>query len=186
MVWRKLEDGNRKAYAGALHKFLRYSMTNGFLSPRDALKGRMLQVARDGQYESPVKALLSGPRLAEKMSIIPVIVALADWLFAESLERVRHRETHGTSDGVKGTSFAGLQRERTRGSGRSLGAWEWSSYRSQTDYTSEKRGQYPRLEMVSSALWGRSRGVDNMNRTLGHGHRVGCGSSRRNVKNEVW
>ena len=58
-VWRKLEDGTRKAYAGAMYKFLRYSRINGFLSTREALKGRMLQAARDGQYESPVKALLS-------------------------------------------------------------------------------------------------------------------------------
>ena len=42
----------------------------------------MLQVARDGQYQSPVKALLSRLRLAEKMSIIPAIVVPADWLFA--------------------------------------------------------------------------------------------------------
>ena len=46
----------------------------------------MLHVARDGQYESPVKALLSGRRVA---SIIPAIVVPADWLFAESLERLR-------------------------------------------------------------------------------------------------
>ena len=83
IVWRKLEDGTRKAYARALYKFLRCTRNNGFLSPREALTRRMLQVARDGQYES-----LSGLRLAEKMSIIPAIVVLADWLFAESLERL--------------------------------------------------------------------------------------------------
>ena len=88
-VWRKLEDGTRKAYAGALYKFLRYSRINGFMAPREALKGRMLHVARDGQYESPFKALLSGLRLAEKMAIIPTIVVPADWMFAESLERLR-------------------------------------------------------------------------------------------------
>ena len=30
------------------------------MAPREVLKGRMLQVARDGQYESPIKALMSG------------------------------------------------------------------------------------------------------------------------------
>ena len=88
-VWRKLEDGPTKAYTRAPYKFLRYSRINGFLSPREALKGRMLQVARDGQYELPIEALLSGLRLAEKMSIIPAIVAPPDWLFAESLEKLQ-------------------------------------------------------------------------------------------------
>ena len=72
-MWRKLEDGTRKAYAGALYKFLRYSRINGFLSPFEALQGRLLQPARDGHYESPLKALLSGLRLTEKMPIIPAI-----------------------------------------------------------------------------------------------------------------
>ena len=58
------------------------------MAPREALKGRMLQVARDGLYESPIKALLSGVRLAEKMAIIPAIVVPADWMFAGSLERL--------------------------------------------------------------------------------------------------
>ena len=57
--------------------------------PREALNGRMLQVARDGQCESPIKALLSGLRLAEKMAIMPAIVVPAEWMFAESLERLR-------------------------------------------------------------------------------------------------
>ena len=49
----------------------------------------MLVKAKDGQYESPIKALLSGLRLAEKMAIIPAIVVQADGMFAESLERLR-------------------------------------------------------------------------------------------------
>ena len=77
-VWRKLEDGTRKAYVGALHKYLRYSRINGFMAPREALKGRMLQVARDDQYESPIKAQLPGLRPAEKMAVIPAIVVPAD------------------------------------------------------------------------------------------------------------
>ena len=72
-----------------LYKFLRYNKINGFLSLSEELQGRILQVAKDGQYESPVEALLSGLRLAEKMSIIPAIVVPADWLFAMSLERLR-------------------------------------------------------------------------------------------------
>ena len=56
-IWHKVEDGTRKAYAGALWKYLWYSKINGYMAPREALKGRMLQVARDGQYESPIKAL---------------------------------------------------------------------------------------------------------------------------------
>ena len=37
----------------------------------------MLKMAKDGWYESPVKALMSGLRPAEKMSIIPAIVTPA-------------------------------------------------------------------------------------------------------------
>ena len=59
------------------------------MAPRKALKGRMLQVATPGQYESPIKALLSGLRLAEKMAIIPTIVVPADWMFAAPLGRLR-------------------------------------------------------------------------------------------------
>ena len=59
-TWRKLEDGPRKASAGAMYKFLRYHRVDGLLSLCEALNGRMLHVAQDGQYESPVKAL---PRL---------------------------------------------------------------------------------------------------------------------------
>ena len=73
-AWRKLEDVTGKAYAGALHNFLRYNRINGFMAPREALKGRMLQVARDGEHESPIKALLSGLRVAEKMAVIQAIV----------------------------------------------------------------------------------------------------------------
>ena len=46
-------------------------------------------MATDGQYESPIKALLSGLRLVEKMSIIPAMVVPADWMFAKSLERLQ-------------------------------------------------------------------------------------------------
>ena len=84
-IRRKLEDGTRKVYAGALYKYLRYSRINGFMPQGEAFKGRMLQVARDGQYESPIKALLLGLRLAEKMAIIPTIVVPVDWMFAQSL-----------------------------------------------------------------------------------------------------
>ena len=88
-LWRKMEDGTRKAYTGTQYKFLRYGRINGFLSPREALKRRMLQVAKDGQYESPGKAILSGLRLAEKMSFIAAIVVPTDWPFAERLDRLR-------------------------------------------------------------------------------------------------
>ena len=47
IVWGKLEDCTRKAYPGALYRFLRYRV-HAFLSPREELKGRMLQAARDG------------------------------------------------------------------------------------------------------------------------------------------
>ena len=77
-MWRKLEDGTRMAYARALYKFLWFSRINGFMAPGEALKGRTLQVARDDQYESPIKGPLSGLRLAEKMAIIPTIVVPAD------------------------------------------------------------------------------------------------------------
>ena len=80
----------------------------------------MLQVARDGPYESPVKTLLSGLRLAEKMSIILVIVVQWTRCLLRHWRGSGCQETRGTSDGLKGTSFAGLQRERTRGGGRAL------------------------------------------------------------------
>ena len=59
------------------------------MAPGEALKGRMLKVARDGQCESPIKALLSGLRLAEKVAIIQAILVPADWIFAESGERLK-------------------------------------------------------------------------------------------------
>ena len=88
-IWHKLEVGTGKAYAGALYKYLRYSRINGLVAPREAIKGRMLQLARDIRYELPIKVLLSGLRLAEKMAIIPATVVPADWMFADSLVRLR-------------------------------------------------------------------------------------------------
>ena len=49
----------------------------------------MLQVARDGQYETHVKVLSSRLCLAEKMAVISPVVAPAVWFFAGSLERLR-------------------------------------------------------------------------------------------------
>ena len=88
-VWQKLDDGTRRAYTGAQYKFLPFSRIDRFLSPCEALMSGLLQVARDGKYETPVKVLLFGLRLAQKMAIIPAIVAPADWLFAGSLERLK-------------------------------------------------------------------------------------------------
>ena len=98
-VWRKLEDGTRKAYAGALYKYLRYSRINGFMAPREALKGRMLQVASDSQYESLIKALLSGLRLAEKMAIIPTIWSSKQWWLAWLRKELRELAAEARTDG---------------------------------------------------------------------------------------
>ena len=43
------------------------------MAPREVLKGRMLQVARDGQYESPIKALPSG------LPHVPPVPSIEHW-----------------------------------------------------------------------------------------------------------
>ena len=113
-VWHKLEADTRKAYAGALYKFLRYSKINGFMGPREALKDRMLQVVRDGQYESPIKALLSRLRLA---AIIPAIVVPADRMFAEWLERLRISRNPRNIRWAKGDVICKIAKRKD--------TWEW-------------------------------------------------------------
>ena len=51
---------------------------NGFLSPSEALRERLLQVTRDGQYETPFKLLQSGLTVAKKMAITSLTVVPAD------------------------------------------------------------------------------------------------------------
>ena len=77
----------------------------------------MLQVDRDGQYESPVKALLSGLRLAEKMSIIPVIAVPADCLFAKTLERLRISRNPRNIRWAEGDIICRIAKRRD--------TWEW-------------------------------------------------------------
>ena len=157
------------------------------MAPREALKGRMLEVARDGQYESPIKALLSGLRLAEKMAIIPAIVEVADWMFAESPERLWISRNPRNIRWVEGDIICRIAKRKD--------TWEWReleclglavTYRSRTCCASGNPGQSHPLEMANFASWERSRGVVNMTRTSDHGRRGGCGSSRKNVINVGW
>ena len=106
-----------RGYCTSIYKYLRYSGINGFMAPREALKGRMLQVAKDGRYESPMKALLFGLRLAEKMAIIPAIKVLAEWMFAESLVRVRISRNLRNIRWVEGDIIRRITKRKER--------WEW-------------------------------------------------------------
>ena len=89
VLWGRLEPGTRLGYVAALRQFLRYSPVHGWLSPREALEGRLLEIARDGYFEGPVKKVLSGVRMAEKAGVIWSLVRGSDWIFAKSLEKLR-------------------------------------------------------------------------------------------------
>ena len=51
VLWGRLEPGTRLGYVAALRQFLRYSRVHGWFSPREALEGRLLEIARDGYFE---------------------------------------------------------------------------------------------------------------------------------------
>ena len=185
-LWRKPKDGTRKGCAGALYKFLRYSRINSFLAPHEALKGRMLQVARDGQYESPVKALLSKLHLAEKMSIIPAIVVPADWLFAEPVERLRILRNPRNIRWAEGDIICKITKRKATWEWKELECLGMAACHSRTCCASAKRGRCPHQAMASFASRGRGHRVENMSRSLGPGRRVGCGSSEKNVRSVGW
>ena len=63
VLWGRSEPGTRLGYVAALRQFLRYSRVHGWLSPRDTMEERLLEIARDGYFEGPVKKLLSGVRM---------------------------------------------------------------------------------------------------------------------------
>ena len=92
ILWGRLEPGTRLGYVAALWQFLRYSRVHGWLSPREALEGRLLEIARDGYFEGPVKKVLSGLRMAEKAGVIQFLVRRSDWIFSKSLEKLRTKK----------------------------------------------------------------------------------------------
>ena len=57
--WGRLEPSTRLGYVAAMRQFLSYSRVHGWLSPREALEGRLPEIARDGYFDGPVKKLLS-------------------------------------------------------------------------------------------------------------------------------
>ena len=81
ILWGRLEPGTRLGYVAALQQFLRYSRVHGWLFPREALEGQLLEIARDGYFEGPVKKVLSGLRKAKKAGVIQslVKVAFGEW-----------------------------------------------------------------------------------------------------------
>ena len=86
ILWGRLEPRTRLWYVAALRQFLRYSRVHGWLSPREALKGQLLEIARDGYFEGLVKKVLSGLRMAEKAGVIQPMVRGSDRIFSKSLE----------------------------------------------------------------------------------------------------
>ena len=104
MLWGRLEPGTRLGYVAALRQFLGYSRVHGWLSPREALEGRLLEIARDGYFEGPVKKVLSGLRMAEKACVIQPLVRQSDWIFLKSLEKLRtkknSRRVHWSPSGI--------------------------------------------------------------------------------------
>ena len=65
---------------------------DGWLGPREAVDGRLLQIARGGFFEGPVKKVLSGIILAEKGGRLEPVVQEAEWVFAKSLEKLQHKK----------------------------------------------------------------------------------------------
>ena len=92
VLWGRLEPGTRLGYVAALRHFLRYSRVPGWLSPGETLEGRLLEIARDGYFEGPVKKLLSGVKMAEKAGVIQSLVRGSDWIFTKSLEKLRQKK----------------------------------------------------------------------------------------------
>ena len=92
--WIGLEPGTRLGYVAALRQFFRYSRVHGWLSPREALEGRLLEIARDGYFEGPVKKVLSGLSMAEKAGVIQSLVRGSDWIFLKSLEKLRTKKNN--------------------------------------------------------------------------------------------
>ena len=111
VLWGRLEPGTRLGYVAALRQFLRYSHVHGWLYWREALEGRLLEIARDGYFEGPVKNVLCGVRMAEKGGVIQSLVPGSDWIFAKSLEKLRHkknsRRIQWTPSGILYESAAG-------------------------------------------------------------------------------
>ena len=52
----------------------------------------MLEIARDGYFEGPVKKVLSGLRMAEKAGVIQFLVRGLDWIFSKSLKKLRKKK----------------------------------------------------------------------------------------------
>ena len=65
--------------------------TDGW-GPKRRLDGMLLQIAREGSYEGPVKKLLSGIRVAEKGGLLVPVVHEADLVFAKLLEKLRRKK----------------------------------------------------------------------------------------------
>ena len=78
----------------ALRQFLKYSRVHGWLSPRAALEGRLLEIARDGYFEGLVKKVLSGLRMVEKAGVIQSLVRGSDWIFSKSPEKLRTKKNN--------------------------------------------------------------------------------------------
>ena len=102
-IWRKLKDGTRKAYAGALSTYLRYSRINRFMAPREALKGRILYY-NDEEDHGEVDPAVAARGLGQ-VGNVPITESLWSRCVPEDL-RGRYQkwrqETHGVdvSDGV--------------------------------------------------------------------------------------
>ena len=52
----------------------------------------MLEIARDGYFERPVKKVLFGPRMAGKAGVIQCLVRGSDWILSKSLEKLRTKK----------------------------------------------------------------------------------------------
>ena len=92
VLWGRLEPGTRLGYVAAIWQLLKYSRVHGWLSPREALEGLLLGIARNGYFEGPVKKLLSGVRMAEKACVMQSLVRGSDWIFAKSVEKLRQKK----------------------------------------------------------------------------------------------
>ena len=146
----------------------------------------MLQVAKDGQYESPIKALLSGLRLLEKMSIIPAIVVPAEWMIAKSLKRLRILRNPRSIRWAEGDITCRIAKRKD--------LWEWKEFEclGMVVLSLTNMLRIGEAWTVSSPSDGKLCFMGEKSRGGEHEHdpgpsrRVGCGSSEKNVTSMGW
>ena len=77
---RWMEKGTCDGNMVAIKNVVQYRRIHGWLGPKQALDGKLLQIASEGCYEKLVKQLQSGIRLAEKRGLVAPVVREVPWV----------------------------------------------------------------------------------------------------------